>query len=488
MKEKQRIASLENSETSSKHLYSPNDFMYSRKGPWPQPCPIHPWGESPAVIHIPLRETLDWWVWIGSRYVATLALSPYYFLKGLLFPGLKKVSNQEFEDLLNYSMMSKFLTDKLDDEDWEVFSCYKSEDKEWFIIDLAAVESVTPYEGIYLSATKTLLFKKGDRFVVEAIYVNETQTLFDIKEETDGWELAKYFVLQGGALCATLVIHPLLHFPFDSINAITKTSLPREHILFKLISPHLRFTLPLENAVLNYKSSLLQGKWWMTYAPYPGGPQGLRDLLVDGYKGIKGNLSYPPFSYNLNAPSVEGKYGIYLRRYYEVIYKFVTGVLCDVRAGDFWISKWADYCNQHVNDFPDGKKIFEGDTLFRTVTTYLFTVTVAHATDHYNYGILDKRKVPLRMRQAPPKKDTKMISRSKLVTAIDQMKYSMADNQFFSPTTVTSLIKAKYPFVESDKMACAVEFKNDLKMLDEQLRREGIEYMPLNKISASIQF
>ncbi|MGI4993447.1 hypothetical protein ACRXCV_12495 [Halobacteriovorax sp. GFR7] len=485
---KDKIRSQINSATSPKHLYSQKDFMYERKGPWPQPSPVHPWGESPAVIHIPLRETLDWWLFIGSRYIATLALSPYYFIKGLIFPGLKKVGNNEFEDLLNYSMMSKFLTDKLDEEDWQCFSDYNKDEKNWFIVDLDAVRVVKPLKGIHVSATKTLLYKEGNRFKVQAIYIQKTETVFDFSRPCDGLELAKYFVLQGGALCATLVVHPLLHFPFDSINAISKTSLPKDHILFRLLSPHFRFTLPLENAVLNYKSSLLQEKWWMVYAPYPGGPEGLRDLLVEGYKGIKGNLSYPPFSYSLKSPCVEGKYGIYLSRYYEVFYEFVKAILADVSADDFWISKWADYCNQHVNDFPSSGEIFEDDKLIRAVTTYLFTVTVAHATDHYNYGILDKRKVPLRLRQAPPHKDTKMIKRSKLVNAIDQMKYYMADNLFFSPTTVTKLINARYMFKEPKQRKIAENFKQELINLDKSLKSEGIEYMPLNKISASIQF
>lgn len=38
---------------------NPKDFLYGRKGPWPQPCPDHPYDESPAVIHLPLIEWID---------------------------------------------------------------------------------------------------------------------------------------------------------------------------------------------------------------------------------------------------------------------------------------------------------------------------------------------------------------------------------------------------------------------------------------------
>ena len=31
----------------------PEDFLYDRRGPWPQPSPNHPFGEAPGVLHIP---------------------------------------------------------------------------------------------------------------------------------------------------------------------------------------------------------------------------------------------------------------------------------------------------------------------------------------------------------------------------------------------------------------------------------------------------
>ena len=111
--------------------YSPKDFYKSRKGPWPQPSPIHPWGESPAVLKLPLSETLDWWTWVGSRYVATLGLTPFYYLKAFLKPGLKKVSNKRFEWFFNHTMVSKFLTKNLDEVDKQIFKEELKENKDW---------------------------------------------------------------------------------------------------------------------------------------------------------------------------------------------------------------------------------------------------------------------------------------------------------------------------------------------------------------------
>ncbi len=468
--------------------YSPKDFYKSRKGPWPQPSPIHPWGESPAVLKLPLSETLDWWTWVGSRYVATLGLTPFYYLKAFLKPGLKKVSNKRFEWFFNHTMVSKFLTKNLDEVDKQIFKEELKENKDWYIVDLEAVRSVTPFKGIYCSASKTLLHKVKDEFFVSCIYLDETEEIFT-KSDKDAWELAKYFVLQGAALCSTLVSHPNLHFPVDSINAILKSSVPKDHLLNQLLFPHLRFTLALENAVLNYKSSLLQEKWWMVYAPYPGGSNGLRDLLVDGYKGIKGNASYPPFSFPMNRPNFETKYGVYLATYYDVVEKFVRKITSDIPEDDIWVRRFADYVHKHVPDFPNEEEIQNPDVLTKAITSYLFTVTIAHSVDHYNYGSLDKREIPLRIRQeAPRNKKVKMKDRKKLCSRWDLTKYFMADTLFFSPTTVTSLLKTKYRFKEKHHQKAAKEFKEDLKKAEKELLAKGIRYMPLKDIAASIQF
>jgi hypothetical protein len=235
----------------------PKDFLYGRMGPWPQPSPAHPLGEAPAVLHIPKKEWIDWWLNIGTRYMITLMYTPIAYIKGLISPGLKEVSDTEFLNTLTDSMMSKFITPKLDETDKENFAQYLSErDGEIFIVDLESVKVVKPYKGQYISGTKTLLERKNNKYSLIAIFIDATNTVLN-PQDGDAWELAKYYVLQGAALAATLVVHPLLHFPLDSINAITKTALPKNHILFKLLSPHFRFTLPLENAVLTFKSSVV---------------------------------------------------------------------------------------------------------------------------------------------------------------------------------------------------------------------------------------
>lgn len=470
---------------------TPEDFLYERKGPWPQPCPEHPHGEAAGVIHLPLSETIDWWWNIGSRYVFTLAYFPIAYLKGALNPGLEPVTDDELAHKLTHSMLAKFIKNVFDEKDRQIFKEKLDQPNVW-ICDFEPVRVVKTFEGIYTSATKTLLLKKDDHYKILEIYIDKTHSHFT-PSDGDAWELAKYFVLQGGAICSTLVVHPLLHFPMDSVNAITKTALPRDHIVFQLLYPHLRFTLYLEKAVLTFKSSLLMSKWWMPYAPYPGPYDGLRDLLVEGYDGIEHNYSYPPFKYQFEPEFIVGKYGDFHQAYFAVFKKFTNNILVDLTETElYYLSKWADYISGWVPGFPAGADLVKDrELMVSAIAYYLFDVSVGHTVDHYNFGKMNIRKIPMRLRQAPPKKGEKIVlKREKLTTFWDYGKYEMARRLFFKESTKTRLIDAVYDFGKRNPQLQkhVEEFKADLIKIDEQLKKEKAQFTPIKDIAASIQF
>ena len=94
------------------------DFLYQRKGPWPQPAPVHPLGEAPAVLHLPFKEQVEFGLFIGSRYVADIA---FYWPIALKFAlehrGLQTVTNEEVGNIVEKSLFSKFLNPNLDPVD-----------------------------------------------------------------------------------------------------------------------------------------------------------------------------------------------------------------------------------------------------------------------------------------------------------------------------------------------------------------------------------
>lgn len=469
---------------------NPKKYLYGRKGPWPQPSPDHPYGEAPAVIHIPIKEWIGWWLRIGSRFLFFWPLlTPVYYLISLFRSGCKPVSDSEFHSHLTNSMMARFITPRLDALDMEVFKPFMDKDQEYFISDLEPIRVIHPFQGIHVSPTKTLLQHLGDeKFKIICIWVEKTKTVIT-PQDGEAWELAKYFVLQGGALCATMVVHPLQHFPLDSINAITKTALPKDHVLFKLLYPHLKFTLPLENAVLNFKMSLLHDdRWWKTYAPFPGPYDGIRDLLVEGYQGIHNNDSYPPFTYPRRPPKIYSGYGDFLNAYFSTIYDFVDEIVSTIPVGDDHVTSWANYISSWIPGFPNGEEIFKGKSLTEVVAYFIWDVTVGHTIDHHNYSEMDVRKVPLRIRQAPPTKESKLISLRKLQSPVDLMKYKLAMKLFFGPSILTRLIDVEYDFKNQELLKRVKVFKENLRGTEKRLKDKGLNYLPLNKIANSIQF
>ena len=49
----------------------PDQFLYNRKGPWPQPSPSFPLECADEVLHVPPMEELLFSETIGKRYVET---------------------------------------------------------------------------------------------------------------------------------------------------------------------------------------------------------------------------------------------------------------------------------------------------------------------------------------------------------------------------------------------------------------------------------
>ena len=90
---------------------SEKDYLYERKGPWPQPSPSHPLGEAPAVVHIPKSESRRWFRHIGLRYIWNLFT---YWSKALIYTfkntHLEPVSDSELNDIIGKTAFSKFLS------------------------------------------------------------------------------------------------------------------------------------------------------------------------------------------------------------------------------------------------------------------------------------------------------------------------------------------------------------------------------------------
>ncbi len=465
----------------------PEDFLYDRRGPWPQPSPNHPFGEAPGVLHLPFSENFYWWLKTGSRYVRDMLFYwPVALGKAISWGGVSPVSDDEFSDYFYNSCYSKFFTFELTDKVKDLFKEYMDPKKRYCVCDFVGMKVLKPINGVHCDPSITLfeVIEGG----VKPIAINLKDYVVD---QTDGdhWLLAKYIALQAAGNHVIVATHPRLHFPMDAINAITKTAVPKSHILFQLLYPHFELTLKLDYQVLNNPISLLKNEWWMNYAPFPATGDSMRDLVVLGFHGIKENPAYPKYFFPLEGPQkVESSYGTFHDGYYQVYLKFVKSVLAEIPVGDRFVTRWANYIHQEMKSFPNGEDIWKGDNFAHAVASYIWDVSLGHAADHKTYAEIPINKNPLRIRVETPhfKNPGFKLNLKKVANVIDQMKLVMANRMFFMPTNVSTLIKIDYNFPLPALQKSAEQFKKDMYEHESNLKVRN--FMPVDEITASIQY
>src|SRR5258705_6195521 len=128
---------------------------------------------------------------------------------------------------------------------------------------------VKPLEGMYCAPVVCVFAEDGagNRSCLYIRFRGETdgEDVFVFPGGGAAWNVAKIYALQAAAYHMLFVVHPALHFPMDSVNAITKTAVPYTHPLFQALYPHTSYTLALDNAVLEGLDSVVnnhaQGSW-----------------------------------------------------------------------------------------------------------------------------------------------------------------------------------------------------------------------------------
>jgi hypothetical protein len=470
-----------------KQNLEPKDFLYNRLGPWPQPSANHPIGEVPGVLHLPFSETFMWWLKVGSRYVRDMFLYfPVAFCRAVFQNGLHELSDEKMSDIIFNTCYAKYLCAEISDDLKRLFKDYMVEGKTYYIIDFSAMELCQPLEGLH--AEKSIsLFEKTEKSV-KPVAINLRNYVVDAKDG-DLWKLAKFTVMQGASVFINVVEHPKLHFPMDPINAITKTAVPKNHLLFKLIYPHLEISLKLNYQVLNNPISLLVQKDWMDYAPFPATSETLRELVVVGYSGIPGNPAYNKYEYPMNGPRVcHSDFGKFHQQYYPAYYNLAKDVLSKLPRNDMFVTRWADYINSFMPSFPNGKTIWEGDNLYRAVGVLIWDLTIGHGCDHYTYSQIPVYYNPMRLRVGSPvTKDANFkFDHKKAVTWMDQTKWMMASHLFYEAWNIKDMMEIDYKFNDNELNAAVEKFRADMKKIEANLTTPN--YMPVDIIPSSIQY
>jgi hypothetical protein len=443
-------------------------FLYGHEGPWPQPSRDHPFGQAPAIYNIPQAEWSDWQTYVGDYYLRKVAefgieASVSSVLSALTTASdYAPITDSDFTTLLCEGLYSKFLA-PLDPRDEETFRDYIEAGDAWEYWKseytcMRVVRKLWPAEAAAASITLIRRPKNDTGFNYEVVALKlqvwDTDHFVDsdIFTPADGeaWRVARYFVLQGAIHRINLIDHTEVHFPPDTINAITKTVLPCSNLVLRLLQPHLWLSLCVNNTVLEGQRSLINRDTWYPWSPFVAKGAEVRRLLPFGWYGStyygkdaldepyrdpyfdEPNSSYPAFVYDPIPPDIPSRYGAFLNCYFAPVRRFVRGVVEYMNDADWReIGYWAQHIAVWLPGFPsrealvgaDGKT-YDKEQLANVLAHFIWNASVRHSADHQTLHemvdgkrdadgkiVVAARPVPFLLRVKPPLKKDYQLAR-----------------------------------------------------------------------------
>lgn len=448
---------------------------------WPQDALVHP--EFPkAVLNVSAEETQHHLYKNAARYLGqVLALTPRAVWRCWFRDRLKPLGAERFSAIISDTCLAQYLSDVVSDDD-RAFAAAPGE--EILVLDVVPVDDVPTLDGLYVTRCRAWFARcSRDRFAVRAVRVGDQ--VFR-PGDGDAWELALYYTLMGVNYHLLAGKHGMLHFPADSVNAVTQAVLPQGHLLYQLLRPFTRYTLGIDKAVLNHRRSVYHNSQREVYSPFAMRSSVIRAVTALGYNGVEGNPYHRPFRFG-ERRMVDSAYKRFLDDWEAALYEFVSSVTADVPSGDRYVRAWADALAAHVPGFPDGEEIFVGDALARAVTTYIFTISAHHAGDHHSYATIPVEESPLRLRVPPPDRARpRRWRRADLQTREDYFRHQLARPMYFAPVNMKTIDQVEFAFHSRCYQLAVQRFRARMVALDD--RWAGTSFPSSRQIACSIQY
>jgi hypothetical protein len=468
-----------------------SDFRHVNRVPrdvttmWPRPCPRLPGEMPPAVFGIPHSEYLEFCSKIVSRYVQSLTLGVPEALRVATQHALAPMDDRELARIVWETPFSRLLVGTLDPVDVTRFGDAVAQAERLgrpHKLDFSHLARQTPLPGVMVAPSVGLFAARPDGLSIVSIAVGER-----VFRPSDGesWARARYFLLQGCSLALVAGIHSTLHFPMDSVIAVTREALPEGHPIARVVEAHAYLELPLDYGVRWNRHSVAENNQAEIYSPFPTPGDGNFRGFADYHVGIEGNSAYPAYRFPLAPPDFPGPYCEFLRAYYDVLLAFCRRVVAGVDSEDPVLRPWAAALHEFVAGFPSPESIADRETLARVLTGFVHSVSVWHSAEHHVYGQLPVRLVPQRLRVPPPTGNDAAIPTDQWVRPTDGFRQEMARRMFYEAHTVRSILEVDYGFEEPALKAAARDLAEALRECDRHVPRR---FIPLENIACSIQF
>ncbi|KAI9137524.1 lipoxygenase [Paraphysoderma sedebokerense] len=399
---------------------------------------------------------------------------------GLTCAKIRILSDSEFGDYINKSLFSQYLVKE------------KRDGETIYTLTLDEIVGLETWTGTFLSGSVTIFKRTREgKLIPVSITLENGCTFYPRTSPEWKWALSKVFVMQGLVYVTIVGRHPHLHFPYDTINVVTKRHLHPTHPLYKLLAPHFRFSMVLNITVLSAPNSVLFSDYWKPYAALTLDSSEIFNKLM--HRGWA-KWSFPRYP-NL---SEEFVYGYSLLNYYQCIRRFIAQISPYIPRDDF-VLQWGNEIAKNLPSFPSGEDLVKDETLFiDTLAMIIFTVSVHHCADHYCFSHMDHRVLPFRLRVPPPSDHSTAIglNENELMTRLDYLKQvqfhvtAAFPGKCYFPLIVddTALAKVDYKFNHPEMTRAQESFKLDLILTNKSLEKQVGPVVPLDELVCSIEF
>jgi hypothetical protein len=477
-----RALLLERAEGVTDHVdHVPEDV----ESMWPRQCPRHGDAMPPAVFGIPQDEYREYMSVIVSRYLRTLTNGTWRGIQIAANYEIRHVTDDEVSSIAWETPISRLISTTLDPRDEKLFARVLPtlEDADAiYKIDHSHIANMMSLPGIYIAPTVALFARRGDQLTVAAIAVrNKAFT----PRDGESWARSKSFFLQGCAMSLVGGVHAGLHFPADSVIAVTREALPESHPIRRLVEAHAYLQLPLNYGVRWNPRSVAWNDQSEVYTPFPTPGSSVFQGFSDHYAGMEDNSGFPGYRYPMEAPSFPGPYAAFLRAYYDVILSFCRRVADHVDRTDPDYVCWAAGLADLLPGFPTVEALTDAEVLARALTGFVHGVSVWHSVEHHLFGEIPLHCVPHRLRVPPPTGNDPVVPVERWMTRTDLFRQEMARHMFYEAHSVRTILEVDYGFETPELREAAVELEANLRACDEAQPRR---FIPLERIACSIQF
>lgn len=352
----------------------------------------------------------------------------------------------------------------------------KRRDSKTLIIDMQHMRNLKTFPGMQTAGIKVYL--NADGFLPRKIVIFPSDCKeFAVCPCDKAWDVAKMLAMRALNHIMTLGAHPLLHFPMNVIGAFAQSDLSKDNPVYHFLQPHIRFTLGINDAVLNHDNSILVNHNNFA-SPFDCKMADVYQLHFipewKQYHFVNSSSGYP----------CEFQFGRMMQQYRDVLERWVKCYLKSVHLSRcHWkeIKEWFEHISCHLNGWWQD---CNDKTLIAALTSIMIKVSVEHSAQHYLYSQVPSEVKPWRWRHRIPQHADDDVDVRNVQWRVDGFQEEIANRTFFSVNPASLLKDVKYKDECGHVIAMNYrQFKCDLEEVE-----ECYPCMPLKFIAPSIDY